>query len=141
MNPRGREHQTARLHALIEDLLDDVAGEEPGGFDLGIITVGVEVLPPNELDDLTDPNRSNRAEVGYEPRSDSYLAFRCSDTRRRVQEAIFRDLADDLRAGVDTYRREKWRRHFEGRNVDQGEGERDLGGGLLSGRWPRWKRS
>jgi hypothetical protein len=102
---RNRADHVARLHALIDDLLDEADEDNPEGYDIGIIAVVVEVVRNEELADLAGKRRL----ADYEPRTDTYFDFRCSETRRLFQAAMFRWLARYAQAIVD----EPWKRSIE----------------------------
>jgi hypothetical protein len=88
MEKPSREEHVRRLQALIEDALDQVAGQNPDGFDLGVIALNLEVLHETPLSDFL-----KRSDAGYTPDDDvgSYFTYWCSDHRSYIQAAIFRD--------------------------------------------------
>jgi hypothetical protein len=127
LQPRGRQHHTARLHALVEDILDQVEDDEPDGFDIGVIAVVVEVVRPKGVGDLDSGHY--RPEVGYEPMTEGYFQFQCSDTRRLVQAAMFRNIADYVEIGFDEHYRRQWRTQLDAReNAAEDEDEDEWDG-------------
>ena len=88
MEKPSREQHVRRLHALIEDALDQVENQNPNGFDLGVIALNLEVLHERGLSSYL-----LRSDAGYTPDDDvsSYFTYWCSDHRPHIQAAIFRD--------------------------------------------------
>ena len=91
-----REAIEPRLYALIADHLDRIEGDNPRGFDLGLVALAVEVVVP-------DPENAwvRREEGRYSPPTDvdTYWSYYCSDWRPWVRRAIFREAYDFLEYG------------------------------------------
>jgi hypothetical protein len=76
------------MHALIADELDIIEEDNPEGFDIGVVAFAIEVITP-------DPENTwvRREEGRYFPPADTdgYWSYYCSDYRRWVKTAVFRD--------------------------------------------------